>query len=127
MVHHLDIFPDRFLLETAETLALLFPFAETSQKRWHKRIRRKADIDVEAAISCNTPRNLDHYHFWHDRLALIQQTFDNSKPDSMRQWLYDKRDSDKYYTFWFAVLAIVLTLVFGLVQSITGIIQVLRS
>lgn len=121
------VFPDGFLFETAQTIALLFPFAETNQKRWHKRVRRKADLDVEAAISCNTPRNLDHYHFWRDRLALIQQTFDQSKPDTMKQWLYDKRDSNRYYTFWLAVLAICLTLVFGLVQSVTGVIQVLKS
>ena len=90
-------------------------------------MRKKADLDVEAGVSCNTPRNLAHYRVWKERLALIQQTFDRSKPDSFSQWLHDKRDSDKFYTFWFAVLAIVLTLFFGLIQSITGIIQAIKS
>ncbi len=123
----LAVFPNGLLRETAETLALLFPFAESPSRRWYRRVRKKADIDVEPGISCNTPRNLDHYQYWKERLALLQQTFDRSKPDTFRQWFYDKRDSDKFYTFWFAVVAIVLTLVFGLIQSITGIIQAIKS
>ena len=121
------IFPDRFLRETAETLALLFPFAESPQRRWDRRVRKKADLDVEAGIACNTPHNLSHYHYYQERLALLKQTYDRSQPDSVTQWLYDKRNSDKYYTFWFAVVAIVLTLFFGLVQSVTGVLQVLKS
>lgn len=121
------IFPDRFLRETAETLALLFPFAESPQRRWDRRVRKKADLDVEAGIACNTPHNLSHYHYYRERLELLKQTYDRSQPDSVTQWLYDKRNSDKFYTFWFAVVAIVLTLFFGLVQSITGVLQVLNS
>jgi hypothetical protein len=90
-------------------------------------VRKKADLDVEAGIACNTPRNWSHYRYYHERLALLQETFDRSQPDSIKQWLYDKRSSDKYYTFWFAVVAIVLTLFFGLIQSVTGVLEVVYS
>ena len=103
---------------------MLFPFAESPRKNWDRRVRRKADLDIETGISCNTPRNLDHYIYWHERLKIIQEEFDNSKPRHLRQWLYDRRDSNQYFAFWFAVAAIMLTLLFGLIQSVTGILQV---
>jgi hypothetical protein len=42
----------------------------------------------------------------------------------VQPWLHDKRDRDRFYTFWLAVAAIGLTLLFGLVQSVTGVLQV---
>lgn len=90
-------------------------------------MRKKADLDVEVGISCNTPRNLEHYDYWHDRFSLLLSTFETARPNRLRQWLHDKRDSNQFFTFWFAVFAIVLTLFSGLVQSVTGIIQVIRG
>ena len=122
-----DVYPKSFQLETARTLAILFPFAETSQHRWNRRIRRKADLDVERGVSCNTPHEMGQYHFWKERLETIQRTFETSKPMTLSQWYYDRRDSEKYYTFWLAVTAISLTLLFGLIQSVTGIVQAIKQ
>jgi Ni/Fe-hydrogenase subunit HybB-like protein len=44
----------------------------------------------------------------------------------MRQWILDKRKPNQRYTFWIAVIALFLALVFGLIQSVTGIIQVMH-
>lgn len=122
-----DVYPRSFRLETARSLAILFPFAETSQYRWNRRIRRKADVDVERGVSCNTPHEMGQYHFWKERLETIQRTFETSKPMTLSQWYYDRRDSEKYYTFWLAVTAISLTLLFGLIQSVTGIVQAIKQ
>lgn len=55
---------------------------------------------------------------------IIKETLENSKPVRVKQWLHDRRDSNIHYAFWFIIAAIALTLIFGLVQSITGILQV---
>ena len=131
-----DIYPAGLLKETAETVALLFPFEETSNKNRHRRfsrrrfirrVRKRADVDVEMGVVSKTPRNLDHYHYWRDRLEAIQIHYDQTDPKRLRQWLHDRRDSNRFYTFWFAVTAILLTLLFGLIQSVTGIVSVVRG
>lgn len=122
-----EVYPTGLLRETAETVALLFPLAETSHKNWHRRVRKRADVDVEAGVAANTPRNLDHYWFWRERLDAIQSHYDQTAPKKLRQWVHDRRDSNRFYTFWLAVTAIVLTLLFGLIQSVTGIIAVVTA
>lgn len=104
-------------------MSILFPYAEISSKTWQRRVKAKADVDIETGIACNTPRELDHYQYWRDRLRIIQSTYDTTTPTRLRQWFYDRRDSNRFYTFWFALVAICLTLLFGLIQSITGILQ----
>lgn len=112
-----------FLLETAQTLALLFPYSESPHRGWNRRIRR-AQPDVEVGFSSNPTRDSRYYQHWCERLVILQDAFDASKPQRLTQWYHDKRDGNQFYTFWLAVTAITLTLVFGLVQSITGILQV---
>jgi hypothetical protein len=108
-------------------MAIMFPFAESSHKSWNRRVRKRADLDVETGVACNTPRNLGHYRYWHARLKFIQSTYDEASPRRVRQWLYDRRDGNRFYTFWFAVVAICLTLLFGLIQSVTSIVQIMLS
>lgn len=120
-------YDEKFLLEASRTMGLLFPYGESTQGRWKRRIRRKADPDIEAGIACSVPRELSHYGHWQERLSVLQTALDTSKPRGLKQLYWDKRDSSQFYTFWFAVLAIVLTLLFGLVQSVTGVLQVIKS
>lgn len=120
-------YPRGFLHETAATLALLFPYGESPHKRWNKRVRRGAEPDVEIGLAASASRNPQDYPYWGRHLVTIQQAFDASKPQTLRQWVYDKRDSNQFYTFWFAVIAIALTLFFGLIQSTTAVFQVIRA
>lgn len=122
-----DVYPAAFLRETAETMALLFPLAEKSHKNWHRGVKKRADVDVEAGVAANAPRNLDHFYYWRERLDAIQNHYDQTSPKKLRQWVHDRRDSNRFYTFWLAVTAIVLTLLFGLIQSVTGIIGVVKG
>lgn len=55
---------------------------------------------------------------------MLKQAFDETQPKTMRQWWYDSRNGVQWYTFWVAMLVLVLTVVFGLVQSIEGALQV---
>jgi hypothetical protein len=58
---------------------------------------------------------------------MLKQVFDEAQPKTIRQWWYDSRNGVQWYTFWVAVLVLVLTVVFGLVQSVEGGLQVYVS
>ncbi len=66
----------------------------------------------------------DEYHYWHGRLELIVMAFEKSEPKGLTQLLVDRRKPLQWLTFWIAVLVLILTIVFGLISSITGILQV---
>jgi Ni/Fe-hydrogenase subunit HybB-like protein len=72
------------------------------------------------------PGDLGHsvttYKYWHNRVAEISEAFDKSQPRDIGGWWMDRRNTVQWYTFWIAALALLLTVVFGLIQSITGII-----
>jgi hypothetical protein len=67
---------------------------------------------------------IDVYKYWHDRLVILKEAFDESQLSTVSQLWNDRRDSAKWYTLW---VAIGLTLFFGLVQSIEGAIQVYKA
>jgi hypothetical protein len=119
--------PADYLRETASTIALLFPYGESSSRAWMRRMRKKADTDVEVGLSMALNRDPQDYKYWSKQLIIIHAAFQRSKPTSLRQWYHDKRDGSQFYGFWLAVFAIILTLMFGLIQSITGILQVLKT
>jgi hypothetical protein len=65
--------------------------------------------------------------FWSNHFEIIHNAFQRSKPSSPRQWFHDNRDGSQYYASFFAAAAIILTLLFGLIQSVTGILQVIKK
>ena len=42
---------------------------------------------------------------------MLKQAFDEAQPKTIRQWWYDSRNGVQWYTFWVAVLVLVLTVV----------------
>ena len=58
---------------------------------------------------------------------VLKQTFDDSEPHKLSHWWYDDRKKVQWYTFWIAALVLVLTIVFGLIQSIAGVVQAWAS
>lgn len=61
------------------------------------------------------------------KLIELKDEYDRTEPATWKQWIIDKRRPNQRYTFWIAVAALVLGLVFGLIQTVTGIIQVVGS
>ncbi|KAL1839858.1 hypothetical protein VTJ49DRAFT_1044 [Mycothermus thermophilus] len=57
----------------------------------------------------------------------LSDAFDNAKPRGMRQWLHDRRDMGQWWNYWFIVMGLTLTVLFGLIQSVTGILQVINE
>ena len=122
-------FPDRLITETLQTLALVIPRANRDCKTWFEKVHLKEDAenidrgagDVELLHWARSP---EKYKFWGQRLITIKMAYDASEPKNLGQWWRDRRRRVEWYTFWVAVLVVFLTIVFGLIQSITGVMQV---
>ena len=69
-------------------------------------------------------REFDSYKYWNERLEIIVEAYNKSEPKALPQWWNDRRNKVQWYTFWIAALILLLTIVFGFIQSITGILQV---
>ncbi|KAK4451042.1 hypothetical protein QBC34DRAFT_484224 [Podospora aff. communis PSN243] len=125
------LFPTPFLTETLRTLALLFPQnSDRKSRRWLHGQIAEHNLDPVLARCGNLraqTRRFEQFSFWRDRLVILKQAFDESSPRGLTQWWNDRRNSVQWYTFWVAILVFVMTVFFGLVQSIEGALQVYIS
>ena len=123
-----QVLPDRLLLETLQTLALLIPRANRKCKHWFERIHSQGEAEIDKAAGdvelLHWARSPEKYQYWGQRLIMIKDAYDASEPKDLGQWWHDRRRKVQWYTFWVAILVLVLTIVFGLIQSVTGVMQV---
>jgi hypothetical protein len=176
--------PDRLIVETLQTLALLIPRANRDCKRWFESVHTKFAENIDQGAGdvelLHWARSPEKYKFWGQRLITIKMAYDDSEPKNLGQWWHDRRSKVQWYTFWgkyisesfligpndavsrttcvelrnayslscsvrrcvlqlqhqhrksaadsqsrlVAILVLILTIVFGLIQSITGVMQV---
>lgn len=125
-----SLLPDGVAAETLQTLALLLPSADAETRRWFSKVAATAELDTRA-VQCgklrSDRRQIERFRFWRDRLVTLKQVFDEAQPKTLSQWWYDRRNGVQWYTFWVAILVLVLTIVFGLIQSVEGALQVYTS
>lgn len=125
-----SLLPDGVSAETLQTLALLLPSADVETQRWFLKVAATIDLDGWA-IRCgklrSDRRQIEKFRFWRDRLVTLKQVFDEAQPKTLSQWWHDRRNGVQWYTFWVAILVLVLTIVFGLIQSVEGALQVYTS
>lgn len=125
-----SLLPDGVAAETLQTLALLFPTADAETKKWFLKAAATIQLDGRA-IQCgrlrSDRRQIESFKFWRDRLVTLKQVFDEAQPRTMSQWWNDRRNGVQWYTFWVAVLVLVLTILFGFIQSVEGALQVYAS
>jgi hypothetical protein len=107
-------------------LSLLIPSSNLKCQRWIRKARRQDEIDLEAAYLPPTSRDLADFPYWGRQLMELRDEYERTEPTTVRQWILDKRKPNQRYTFWIAVIALFLALVFGLIQSVTGIIQAMH-
>ncbi|OJJ54767.1 hypothetical protein ASPSYDRAFT_93668 [Aspergillus sydowii CBS 593.65] len=119
-----SFFPTRFIDETLATLALLFPQGDRACKKWYNKQDQFDDLDHSVLNCGSAQRRMDTYRYWHDRLVILKEEFDESRPSTLSQWWNDRREGTQWYTLW---VAIVLTLLFGLIQSIVGAMQLYKA
>lgn len=125
-----SLLPDGVAAETLQTLALLFPAADMETKKWFLKVAGPAQLDSRT-IQCgrlrSDRRQIENFKFWRDRLVTLKQIFDEAQPKTLSQWWNDRRNGVQWYTFWVAVLVLVLTVLFGFIQSVEGALQVYAS
>jgi hypothetical protein len=125
-----DLFPDGFIEETRRTLTLLFPQHDRVLQRWLQTQRKTYNIDLQLGENGQLrldERQLKNFRYWHDRLVILKQAFDESRPATLSQWWHDRRNGVQWYTFWVAITVLFLTVFFGMVQSVEGALQVFKA
>ncbi|EON67720.1 hypothetical protein W97_06863 [Coniosporium apollinis CBS 100218] len=124
------LFPDGLAEETLRTLALLFPQTDKDSLKWFKKLPCSLGLD-KTLVKCGhlrvDSRQIENFRFWHDRLVILKQVFDESRPSTLLQWWCDRRNGVQWYTFWVAILVLFLTIFFGMVQSIESALQVYKA
>lgn len=125
-----EIFPPSFIAETRSTIALLFPKYDASVRKWYTGQATKHGLDpavMDSGHLIADERQIENFSYWRDRLVVLKQVYDESRPNTIAQWWHDRRNGVQWYTFWVAMLVLFLTVFFGLVQSIEGALQVYAS
>jgi hypothetical protein len=122
-----SIYPSKFIIETIKTAKLFSGDDDSPLRKWSRRGWHETTVDLEMGSGEPASREFADYDYWREHLFTLHEAYQHAKPRSLKQFWQDKRDSPKWWTFWLAVLVILLTLVFGLIQSITGIIQITSS
>jgi hypothetical protein len=73
-----------------------------------------------SVISCGQlkleDRQIDHFKYWHDRLVILKQYFDDSELRNIKQWCFDDRKRAQW--FWVAIALVFCTVLFGVVQCV---------
>ena len=125
-----SILPDDLIDETLLTLALLLPSSDAKVQTWL--CKKQKELCLDPSIGSYGPlnaaaRQIENFHYWRDRLVILKQAFDESEPQTLSIWWHDDRKKVQWFTLWVAVLVLVLTIVFGIVTSVSGIVQAWAS
>jgi hypothetical protein len=122
--------PPGLVEETLHSLSLILPRVNGKCQKWfekEQRIQLSYSRLLDPLAADQKPgdlgRSLATYKYWNNRLLEVSKAFDESQPRDISSWWMDRRNTVQWYTFWIAALVLLLTVVFGLIQSITGIIQ----
>ena len=125
-----DILPEDLAEETIRTISLLMPPVLGEPNPWFRQQQQMHKIDAEAG-NCDrlnsSQRQIKNFAYWRDRLVLLKRTFDDAEPRNLSQLWWDDRKKTQWFTFWVAVLVFILTLFFGIVQSVASIVQAWAS
>jgi hypothetical protein len=77
---------------------------------------------IDGSTNLSRPLSPSDFHHWRDRLLELHCIF-HSPPIGWSQMWADRRNPLQWYTFWIAIVILVLTIAFGIVSSVTSIIQ----
>lgn len=60
---------------------------------------------------------------------VLKQAYDDATPKTLGQpeWWHDRRNGVQWYTFWVAILVLIITTLLGFVQMVEGAIQVYKA
>jgi hypothetical protein len=115
-----NVFPRDLLLETIRTLDLLFPFGDEGTQRYLD----GKNQTFYRTYSQDMPRSTDmgEFRYWRKQLMELDEVF-HQAPKGMLQLWYDRRNPMQWWTFWLAAMIAILTILFGIISSYTGLKQ----
>jgi hypothetical protein len=119
-VSNSSILPKTLLKETLLSLKLLFPHWDTLTESFM--LQHDQAFHLEGPFDDNRPSNLADFNHWRNRLLELHQIF-HSPPVGWTQIWADRRNPLQWYTFWIAIVIVVLTIIIGIISSVTAIIQ----
>ncbi|KAI0404883.1 hypothetical protein F4802DRAFT_597816 [Xylaria palmicola] len=125
-----QMFPPGFVDETLRTLSLLLPQNDNRTQAWVGSQIEDHGLDpllAECGSLATHERRFENFHYWNNRLVILKQALDESRPTTLSQWWFDRRNGVQWYTFWVAILVFLVTIFFGLIQSLEGALQVYFS
>jgi hypothetical protein len=105
----------------------LFPHGDRKTRKWYYEQDKPKELDLGVLKCGELPENyrqIEQYKFWHNRLVMLKEAFDEPQQKSLSQLWNDRREGNQWYALW---VAIGITLFFGLVQSIEGALQVYKA
>ena len=100
-----SLFPD-LLDETGRTLDLLFP----SWNPGTKTLMKQMGLDFHRVNPQDRSLSLRHYSVWRDRILELYEDIYLAPAQGWAQLWNDRRDPQKFWTFWVALLVLILTL-----------------
>jgi len=106
------------------------PSTDNEVKLWFKKLSSSQHLDFTAIKCCSLraeDRRIENFEFWHDRIVILKQFFDEAEPQTISQWWHDRRKGVQWYTFWLAALILGLTIIFGLISSLEGALQAYKA
>ena len=125
-----SLLPKVLVDETIRSISLLVPPVLGEPNPWFQQQRKKTLIDAQAGV-CDrlnsSERQIEKFMYWRDRLVLLKRTFDDAEPRNVSQLWWDDRKKTQWFTFWVAVLVFIMTVFFGVIQSVAGIVQAWAS
>ncbi|KAK0707007.1 hypothetical protein B0T26DRAFT_806648 [Lasiosphaeria miniovina] len=124
--------PPAFVDETLATINLLVPLEDGRCNAWlGGEIARlggeiaRLGLDDQLIYRKAANRSKRGFVFWQDRLLAFSDAFDRARPSGLAQCWHDRRDMGRWWNYWLVVAGLGLAVLFGLVQSVTGILQVI--
>ncbi|KAE9374018.1 hypothetical protein N431DRAFT_335636 [Stipitochalara longipes BDJ] len=112
--------PLSVLKETITSLDLLFPHWDSQTANFM--LQHDHTFHLEGPFDNTRPLSLTEFSHWRNRILELHQVF-NSPPTGWSQLWADRRNPLQWYTFWLAVVILILTVLFGMISSITSVMQ----
>lgn len=84
-------------------MALLFPKWDKACTTWFRKEMALRPLDrrlTEIGHLNTDKRQIENFRYWHDRLVVLKQVFDEARPNTLGQWWNDRRNGVQWYTFW---------------------------
>jgi len=119
-MNHRSLIPVTVLSETILSLNLLFPHWDTLTDNFM--LQQDQTFHLDGPLDDSRPLNLSDFDHWRNRLLELHQIF-HSPPVGWTQIWADRRNLLQWFTFWIAIVILVLTIVFGIISSVTAIVQ----